>query len=110
MSAAGRGGQSDVGQRVRDEILAVQSRNRCKVGRRWCCSRLLVLTLCCQQLSCCPCVLGLLHMLRPAPACLCSCVCYGCTAGPQPSFDLHTWTTRHAHTPICHDTTPTTVD
>ena len=35
MAAAGRGGRSDVGQRSRDEILAVQSRNNCKVwGRR----------------------------------------------------------------------------
>ena len=31
MAAAGRGGSSDVGQRIRDEILAVQSRNNCKV-------------------------------------------------------------------------------
>ena len=32
MAAAGRGGSSDVGQRIRDEILAVQSKNNCKVG------------------------------------------------------------------------------
>ena len=32
MAAAGRGGSSDVGQRIRDEILAVQSRNNCKVS------------------------------------------------------------------------------
>jgi hypothetical protein len=32
LGAAGRGGQSDVGQRVRDEILVVQSRNDAKVG------------------------------------------------------------------------------
>ncbi|KAG1659718.1 hypothetical protein FOA52_012256, partial [Chlamydomonas sp. UWO 241] len=32
MAAAGRGGSSDMGQRVRDEILAVQSRNHCKGG------------------------------------------------------------------------------
>jgi alpha-glucan,water dikinase len=31
MAAAGRGGSSDMGQRIRDEILAVQSRNGCKV-------------------------------------------------------------------------------
>jgi alpha-glucan,water dikinase len=30
--AVGRGGQGDVGQRIRDEILQVQSRNDCKVG------------------------------------------------------------------------------
>ena len=35
MAAAGRGGSSDVGQRIRDEILAVQSRNECKVGQDW---------------------------------------------------------------------------
>ncbi len=32
MAAAGRGGSSDVGQKIRDEILAVQSRNHCKGG------------------------------------------------------------------------------
>ncbi len=32
MAAAGRGGSSDVGQKIRDEILAVQSRNECKGG------------------------------------------------------------------------------
>ncbi|GAX75502.1 hypothetical protein CEUSTIGMA_g2945.t1 [Chlamydomonas eustigma] len=32
MAAAGRGGSSDMGQRIRDEILAVQSRNGCKGG------------------------------------------------------------------------------
>ena len=32
MAAAGRGGSSDVGQKIRDEILAVQSRNDCKGG------------------------------------------------------------------------------
>jgi hypothetical protein len=34
MAAVGRGGATDVGQRVRDEILSVQSRNNCKV-RPW---------------------------------------------------------------------------
>jgi alpha-glucan,water dikinase len=32
MSAVGRGGSSDAGQRIRDEILSVQSRNSCKGG------------------------------------------------------------------------------
>ena len=36
MAAVGRGGQGDVGQRIRDEILTVQSRNNAKV-RRPCC-------------------------------------------------------------------------
>ena len=31
MAAVGRGGQGDVGQRIRDEILTVQSRNDAKV-------------------------------------------------------------------------------
>lgn len=31
--AVGRGGQGDVGQRIRDEILTVQSNNGAKVGR-----------------------------------------------------------------------------
>jgi hypothetical protein len=31
MAAAGRGGDGDMGQRVRDEILVIQSRNNCKV-------------------------------------------------------------------------------
>ena len=31
MAAVGRGGQGDVGQRIRDEILTVQSRNNAKV-------------------------------------------------------------------------------
>ena len=31
MAAVGRGGQGDVGQRIRDEILTVQSRNGAKV-------------------------------------------------------------------------------
>ncbi len=31
MVAVGRGGQGDVGQRIRDEILTVQSRNNAKV-------------------------------------------------------------------------------
>ena len=32
MAAVGRGGQGDVGQRIRDEILHVQSRNHAKVN------------------------------------------------------------------------------
>jgi len=31
LAAVGRGGQGDVGQRIRDEILYVQSRNNAKV-------------------------------------------------------------------------------
>lgn len=31
LAAVGRGGQGDVGQRIRDEILYVQSRNQAKV-------------------------------------------------------------------------------
>jgi alpha-glucan,water dikinase len=31
LAAAGRGGEGDLGQRIRDEILAIQSRNNCKV-------------------------------------------------------------------------------
>ncbi len=31
LAAVGRGGQGDVGQRVRDEILVVQQKNNCKV-------------------------------------------------------------------------------
>ena len=33
LAAVGRGGQGDVGQRIRDEILYVQSRNNAKVVR-----------------------------------------------------------------------------
>ena len=33
LAAVGRGGQGDVGQRIRDEILYVQSRNQAKVTR-----------------------------------------------------------------------------
>ena len=32
LAAVGRGGQGDVGQRIRDEILYVQSRNNAKVA------------------------------------------------------------------------------
>ena len=32
LAAVGRGGQGDVGQRIRDEILYVQSRNQAKVA------------------------------------------------------------------------------
>ena len=34
LAAVGRGGGGEVGQRIRDEILAIQQRNGCKVGRR----------------------------------------------------------------------------
>ena len=32
LAAVGRGGQGDLGQRIRDEILVVQSKNNAKVG------------------------------------------------------------------------------
>jgi alpha-glucan,water dikinase len=32
LSSAGRGGEGDMGQRIRDEILAIQQRNQCKVS------------------------------------------------------------------------------
>lgn len=32
LASAGRGGEGDMGQRIRDEILAIQHRNQCKVG------------------------------------------------------------------------------
>jgi alpha-glucan,water dikinase len=32
LASAGRGGEGDMGQRIRDEILAIQQRNNCKVG------------------------------------------------------------------------------
>lgn len=31
LASAGRGGEGDMGQRIRDEILAIQQRNHCKV-------------------------------------------------------------------------------
>jgi hypothetical protein len=31
LASAGRGGEGDMGQRIRDEILAIQQRNSCKV-------------------------------------------------------------------------------
>ncbi len=31
MAAVGRGGQSDVGQRIRDDILVIQKKNDCMV-------------------------------------------------------------------------------
>jgi hypothetical protein len=31
LASAGRGGEGDMGQRIRDEILAIQHRNQCKV-------------------------------------------------------------------------------
>jgi alpha-glucan,water dikinase len=31
LASAGRGGMGDMGQRIRDEILAIQHRNGCKV-------------------------------------------------------------------------------
>jgi alpha-glucan,water dikinase len=31
LASAGRGGEGDMGQRIRDEILAIQQRNGCKV-------------------------------------------------------------------------------
>ena len=34
MAAVGRGGQSDVGQRIRDDILVIQRKNNCMVGAR----------------------------------------------------------------------------
>lgn len=35
LAAVGRGGQGEVGQRIRDEILTVQSRNNAKASTRW---------------------------------------------------------------------------
>lgn len=32
LASAGRGGEGDMGQRIRDEILAIQQRNGCKVS------------------------------------------------------------------------------
>jgi hypothetical protein len=32
LASAGRGGMGDMGQRIRDEILAIQQRNGCKVS------------------------------------------------------------------------------
>lgn len=34
LASAGRGGEGDMGQRIRDEILAIQQRNHCKVSRQ----------------------------------------------------------------------------
>lgn len=47
LASAGRGGMGDMGQRIRDEILAIQQRNGCKVGADMApASKLYLLSLC----------------------------------------------------------------
>ena len=43
LAAVGRGGQGEVGQRIRDEILTVQSRNNAKASLRW------LIRICCYE-------------------------------------------------------------